>query len=129
LDTDQEQLKPYDLDLIVDDLDDESNQLRELQARLNNFDQDLDLKMADLKNKTNMSGDMKAMQDLIDNLNKEINEICGDLNENENSIKGIIPQLAGQLTLASAMLTEMKNGSEPEGGDYWDHRKQIEKNA
>lgn len=27
------------------------------------------------------------------------------------------------------MLKEMKNGSEPEGGDYWDHRKQIEKNA
>ena len=53
------------------------------------------MKTSDLKNKTGMSGDMKAMQDLIDGINKEINEICGDLTENEGTIKGIVAELAG----------------------------------
>ena len=87
------------------------------------------MKITDLKNKTGMSGEMKALQDLIDNINKEINEMCGDLNENENSIKGIVAELTGQLAQAADMLKEMKKGSEPEGGDYWDHKKQIEKNT
>jgi uncharacterized phage infection (PIP) family protein YhgE len=110
-------------------LDDESIQLKDLQDRLNKVDQEQELKIADLKNKTSASADMKAMQDLIQATNKDINEMCGDLGDNENSIKGIIAELAGQLAAAADVLTEMRNGAEPEGGDYCDHRKQIEKNA
>jgi|TARA_B110000285_G_C14980451_1_gene541089 hypothetical protein len=53
------------------------------------------LLISDLKNKTGMSADMKALQDLIEGINKEINEMCGDLNDNEHSIKGIIAELTG----------------------------------
>ena len=76
-----------------------------------------------------MSRDMKAMQDLINNLNQEINELCGDMDENENSIKGVVKNLNSLLTSTTETLKEMKNGAMAEGGDYWDHRKQIEKNV
>jgi hypothetical protein len=81
------------LDLILDDLDDESNKLKDIQDSINKIDQQLELLISDLKNKTSMSGDMKALQDLVDGINKEINEMCGDLNDNENSIKGIVAAL------------------------------------
>ena len=87
------------------------------------------MKIADLKNKTGASADMKVTQDLIEATNKEINEMCGDLGDNDKSIKGIIAELTGQLAAAADVLTEMRNGAEPEGGDYGDHKKQIEKNA
>ena len=89
----------------------------------------MDLKIADLKNKVGMSGEMKNMQDMINNLNREINELCGDMDENENTIKGVVKNLNAQLSLTTDTLKEMKNGALLEGGDYWDHRKQIEKNA
>lgn len=81
---------------------------------------DLDDRLRDLRGLLDSSQALKGLQNLIDDLQKQMEEDLA-------SFAGVLDKTPKQIDMMLSTLQEMKNGSEPDDtADYWEERKKIE---